>query len=241
MKGKNDFNMGDTGKFTGLTSNDELILHAIEPIVEGIARLFGRNCEVVLHSLVDLQHSIIKIENGFITGRKVGSPLTDLGLKILKDINSLENDITGSYYTKTKDGKILKSITILIRNDQRKPIGFLCINMDLSAPMFDTILNFLPTELPINAQEHFVTDIHDLINDTLDKVIAEISTREDVPNSEKNKLIVFELYKKGVFDVKEAVDLIAQRMGVSRYTVYNYIREAKVKSRLDKMETDIDL
>ena len=87
----------------------------MDPIVEGVAKLFGRNCEVVLHSLNDLQHSIIKIKNGEITGRKLGSPVTDLSIKILKEIN-FSGDNVSSYYTKTKDGKILKSVTIVIKN-----------------------------------------------------------------------------------------------------------------------------
>jgi predicted transcriptional regulator YheO len=231
MKEKNKRNEENARKIARLNNKDETILHAIEPIVEGIAKLFGSNCEVVLHSLADLQHSIIKIENGWITGRKVGFPLTDLGLKILKDVNSLESDITESYYTKTKDGKMLKSVTVLIRNAQGKPIGFLCINIDLSAPIFETLLSFLPTELTVNTPEHFVTNVYEMINDALDKVISEINKRESIPNSDKNKLIVFELYKKGIFNVKEAVDLIAQRIGVSRYTIYNYIREAKIKMK----------
>jgi len=50
-----------------------------------------------------------------------------------------------------------------------------------------------------------------------------------LPPSEKNKLIIQELYKKGLFNVRGAIDLAAKEIGVSRYTVYNYIREAKVE------------
>jgi len=231
MKERNKRNEENAGTMARLSNKDETILHAIEPIVGGIAELFGSNCEVVLHSLADLQHSVIKIENGYITGRKVGSPLTDLSLKILKGAHSLESDISKSYYTKTKDGKVLKSVTVLIRNAQGKPIGFLCINIDLSAPIFETLLNFLPTDLTVNTPEHFVRNVHDLINDALDGVITETNKGESIPNSDKNRLIVLEFYRRGMFDVKEAVDLVAQRIGVSRYTIYNYIREAKMKTR----------
>jgi predicted transcriptional regulator YheO len=231
MKERDKRNEEDSGTIARLSNKDEGILHAIEPIVEGIAKLFGSNCEVVLHSLGDLRHSVTKIKNGYISGRKVGSPLTDLGLKVLKGAHSLESDIIESYYTKTKDGKMLKSVTVLIRNAQGKSIGFLCININLSAPIFETLLNFLPTELTVNTPEHFVTNVHDLINDALDEVIAETNKGESIPNSDKNRLMVLELYRRGIFDVKEAVDLIAQRIRVSRYTIYNYIREAKMKMK----------
>jgi predicted transcriptional regulator YheO len=232
MKEGDKRNEGDSGTIARLSNKDEGILHAIEPIVEGIAELCGGNCEVVLHSLGDLEHSVTKIKNGYISGRKVGSPITDLGLKILKGgAHLLESDIIKSYYTKAKDGRMLKSVSIPIRNAQRKPIGFLCINIDLSAPIFETLRNFVPTELTVNTPEHFVTDVHDLIKDALDEVIAETNRGESIPNSDKNRLIVLELYKRGIFDVKEGVDLVAQRIRVSRYTIYNYIREAKMKMK----------
>jgi len=218
-------------KMIKLSRKDRVILHAIEPIVEGIAKIFGSNCEIVLHSLGDWEHSIIKIENGYITGRKIGSPLTDFAIKILEDANSLSSNVTETYYAKTKDGKTLKSITILIRNDEEKPIGFLCINVNLSAPFVDLLQDFLPSPgTAIKATEHFASSVQELINETLDEAISKINKEKSILNSEKNKLIVFELYNKGIFDIKGAVDIVAKKIGVSRYTIYNYIREAKVSS-----------
>ncbi len=46
------------------TKEDEQILQAVEPIVDGIAELFGSNCEVVLNSLKDISRSVVKIVNG---------------------------------------------------------------------------------------------------------------------------------------------------------------------------------
>ena len=227
-------------KFSEKDKKEREILHALEPIAEGIAKLFGNNCEVVLHSLEDLQHTVIKIENGYITGREIGSPLTDLGIKILKDANSLKNNVIGSYYTETKDGKILKSITILIRNDKGEPIGFLCINVNLSVPLIDLLQDLLPSSgITIKNTEHFVSNTQELINDTLNEAISKTNKEKSIPNSEKNKFIVFELYSKKIFDIKGVVDIVAQKLGVSRYTIYNYIREAKVRLSQNKKETQL--
>jgi predicted transcriptional regulator YheO len=213
-----------------LSKRDKAILRAFEPIVEGIAKMFGSNCEVVLHSLEDLQHSIIKIENGHVTGRKVGFPLTDFAIEMLKDKSLLKSGSTDIYYNKTKDGKTLRSISIIIRNDEEKPIGFLCINLNLSSSLISLIKDFsLSSNMSINEPEHFVSSVQELINIATDKAISKINGEKDIPNSDKNKLIVFELYNKGIFNIKSAVDIVAQKIGVSRYTVYNYIREAKIK------------
>ena len=61
------------------------LLKAFCPVVDCIADLFGSNCEVVLHDITQPEKSIVKIRNGHVTGRKVGDPLTDLGLKMIKD------------------------------------------------------------------------------------------------------------------------------------------------------------
>lgn len=230
----------DKNKIIKFSRKDREILYALEPIVEGIAKLFGSSCEIVLHSLEDLRCSIIKIENGYITGRKIGSPLTNLGIKILEDANSLKNNVTKSYYTKTKDGKILKSITTLIRNDKGESIGFLCINVNLSVPLVDLLNDFLPYEgITIKTTEHFVSNTHELIDSALDEAISKTNKDKRIPNSEKNKLIVFKLYNKEIFKIKGAVDIIAQKIGVSRYTIYNYVREAKVKLSQNKKETQL--
>ena len=213
-----------------LSIRDKHILHALEPVVEAIAKIFGSNCEVVLHSLEDLKHSVIKIENGYITGREIGSPLTDFGIKILKDPNLLTNEVTDVYYTKTKDGKTLKSITTLIKNDEGKIIGLLCINFNLSAPLIDFLQDFLSSpKTSIKTREHFVSSVQELINNSLNEAISKVNKKRVISNLEKNKFIVSELYSNGIFDIKDAIDIVAQELGVSRYTIYNYLREVKVK------------
>lgn len=54
------------------------------PLIKGIAKALGPNCEVVLHDLYDVEHSLVAIENNHITGRKIGDPSTNLGLEVLR-------------------------------------------------------------------------------------------------------------------------------------------------------------
>ncbi len=213
-----------------LTTDDRSILAAAEPIADAVATLFGDHCEVLIHSLENLSCSVIKIRNGQVTGRSIGSPMTDLGIKILKNAEDSRNDVVGSYLTKHTDGKTLKSITALIRNGT-KPIGMFCINMNLSAPVLDIVKHFIPSESDVQQQEspeHFVMSTEELIRKSLETAISQISSKRKISQQEKSKLIVSELYKQGIFDVRGAVDITAKELGVSRYTVYNYIREARI-------------
>ena len=43
-------------------------------LAHGLAAQFGSNCEIVVHDLEsnDVEHSIVAIENGYISGRQLG-------------------------------------------------------------------------------------------------------------------------------------------------------------------------
>jgi predicted transcriptional regulator YheO len=215
-------------KNTRFSKKDKEILEAIKPVVDGIALFFGDNCEVLLHSFENLDRSIIHIRNGHITGCGEGSPITDLGMKVLKESGDAGSPVTGAYYSQTPDGKTLRSVTILISNRAKKPIGMLCINFNMNAPLLDFLSSFQNTAREKNkSPENFVSNIDDLIKTSLAETIGVISSHSGIPNNEKNKIIVYELIKKGIFDIRGAIDIVARELSVSRYTIYNYIRENK--------------
>jgi len=54
------------------------------PVVMTIAEMFDKKCEVLIHDFRNPQHSIVAIENGHVTGRKIGDPITDLALSVWK-------------------------------------------------------------------------------------------------------------------------------------------------------------
>ncbi|RPI90016.1 MAG: hypothetical protein EHM32_12005 [Spirochaetales bacterium] len=218
----------ETLKTIKITDHDRGILRSMEPVVEGIAELFGRNCEVVLHSFENMAHSVMKIANAHITGRKIGSPITDLGLNALRESFAINRDIVGSYFTRTETGKLFKSITILIRNHKNDPIGMLCVNIDVSAPLIDFLADFTP-ELSGKqlAVEHFHTEIGDMVHASLNECVSQFGQMKGISASERNRMIIAELARKGIFDIKGAIDIVAGEIGVSKYTIYHYLREVK--------------
>ena len=104
-------------------------------LAHGLAVQFGSNCEVVVHDLQgkDIEHSIIAIENGHVTGRRIGDGPSQIVLESLHNSEqNLKQEDKLAYLTKTKNGKILKSSTIFIRDDSDKIIGIFGINYDIS-------------------------------------------------------------------------------------------------------------
>ena len=201
------------------------ILKSYEAVVDGLAMLIGSHCEIVLHSLQDLKCSAIRIANGEHTGRQIGSPITDLALRMLHDMTGADSSVSKCYFTRAKSGVLMKSVTIAIRNRDHRVIGLLCINMNLDVPFSQIMSTFIPPEM--NSPVNFASSVDDLVAQTLEFTIEEVNADRSVSNNAKNRQIVLNLYEKGIFDIKDAINQVADRLNISKHTVYLYIRQFK--------------
>jgi predicted transcriptional regulator YheO len=57
--------------------------------------------------------------------------------------------------------------------------------------------------------------------------MTQFAKTKGVSASEKNRMIIAGLARKGIFDIKGAIDIVAKEIGVSKYTIYHYLREVK--------------
>ena len=73
-------------KYISLTATDKQILESYKIMIDGMAEYMGEGYEIILHSLQNLDRSVIKIINGHYTGREEGAPITDLALSMLSEI-----------------------------------------------------------------------------------------------------------------------------------------------------------
>jgi len=206
-------------------------------LVKTIAEMFGKKCEVLIHDFSNPQHSIVAIENGHVTGRKIGDPITDLALSVWKK-NGYEDKKTDrivNYKTKSKDGKILKSSTVFIRNNQKKIIGCICINYDITVDlMFHKAMDEFCTTVDLDKEksergiETFTSDVNEVLKNIIQEAVEKIG--KPIPLMQKeDKLMVAKIAdEKGAFLIKGAIAQLAKEINVSRFTIYNYLEEIKV-------------
>ncbi|OOE38314.1 hypothetical protein BZG13_05810 [Salinivibrio sp. ML323] len=214
-----------------LNQQDSIILQSYSAVVDGLAALIGEHCEIVLHALDDLNKSAIKIANGENTGRQVGSPITDLALRMLRDIEGSERNFSRAYFTRAKSGTLMKSITVAIRNGDNRIIGLLCININLDAPFSQVLQAFIPDDQAKQAASsvNFASDVEELVDQTVERTVEEVNADKSVSNNTKNRQIVMALYDKGIFDIKDAINRVAARLNISKHTVYLYVRQRKTE------------
>ena len=199
-------------------------------LAKGVARQFGSNCEVVVHDLCaeDPERSVVVIENGHVSGRRLGDGPSHVVWEALKaDPDSLEDRL--SYLTRTEDGKILKSSTMFIRNDEGKPIGIFAINYDIT--MMKAMEDQLRVFTSADAQEQEPETITHNVNDLLEELIKQSAQLVGKPvalmnKEDKVKAIRF-LNDSGAFLITKSGQRVCNFFGISKYTLYSYIDEAK--------------
>lgn len=207
-----------------LSPTDKVILESYKILVDGLSAYLGEGYEIILHSLEDLDHSVIKIINGHYTERCEGAPITDLALTMLEDLNRRSSLEVKAYFNH-KSGKTLKSVTIPVVGEQRRIIGLLCINFHMEISVFNFLTQFLPNEASnISSSETFNKNADELLISALEDAKAQIYGDKSVNASNKNKEIIRLLYQRGIFNIKDAVASVAEDLGISKNTVYLHLR-----------------
>lgn len=205
------------------------------PVAEGIARTFGKNCETAIHDLSNPDASLVYVA-GDVTSRQIGAPITNIVLKELRNHGQNSRDMIG-YKNTTGDGRTLKSSTIFIRDNDRNIIGCLCINFDVSSLLYAAAnVNGLINDLvgleqndagDGDGDEFFAKDVTEALENITRQTILKSGLKVAEMQKEDKVRVVMELDKRGVFLIKGAVDRLAATLGVSRYTIYNYLEEGR--------------
>ena len=227
-------------KTLAFTRADRIVLESYKTLCEGLANYLGDGYEIVLHSLENYDNSVIKIINGYYTGRKEGAPITDLALHMLEDIRRNNGRDYIAYYSKNKKGEPMHSTTIAIRSENAKIVGLLCINFYLNTPLSSVMATLMKTDegASVGREENFADSPSQLVGDTIAETKRIVMADADIPVHDKNKEIIARLYSKGFFKLK-TVCRSAPKRSVSAKTRSICISEAAAtpEKRKEKAHT----
>lgn len=221
-----EFLVDSTAGGARLLKNFEL--EALKTIAHGVAAQFGSGCEVVIHELGtnDAEHTIVHIENGHVTGRRLGDGASLVVLEQLgKTIDAARAEDHLCYLTKTPGGKLLKSSTMYVRDSEGKVAALFCINFDISSLTVagSTLRELIATRESQSAPERISPNVNDVLDDLIDRSVqligkpVELMTKDD-----KIRAIQF-LSERGALLITKSGDKIAKHFGISKYTLYSYL------------------
>ncbi|GGG81630.1 helix-turn-helix transcriptional regulator [Paenibacillus radicis (ex Gao et al. 2016)] len=196
-------------------------------LAKGITAQFGDSCEVVVHDWSrPYDSTIVAIENGHVTGRKVGDPGTNLGLEIMR--GTTEGDNRHNYITQTKDGRILRSTSMYVKNNAGTIIGAICINFDITDLMVaEKTLQSLTASGLAPVRESFVSNVNDLLDTLIQETQEAIGKPAAIMAKEDKVRFIQLLDQKGAFLIKKSGEKVCSYLGISKYTLYSYLDESK--------------
>lgn len=208
-------------------------LEMLVSTAHGIARQFGKDCEVCIHdlSVKDVEHTIIFIVNGHVTGRKVGDGASKVVLETLEALE--KGDIIVDhlgYRTTTQDGRILKSSTVFLKDSNGKYRWILGINYDVTALMnVDAALQSITTveSQDSNGDRQIPLNVNDLLDSLINQSVKRIGKPPALMNKEEKIQAIQFLRDAGAFLITKSGDKVSNFYGISKFTLYSYIDQSK--------------
>ncbi|HEV7271950.1 helix-turn-helix transcriptional regulator [Pseudoxanthomonas sp.] len=196
------------------------------PVADAIAALFRPHVEVVVHDLLTMK--IAHIANP-ISKRKVGD--SSSGDRFPDE--ALTHQMIGPYRKTQADGRNMRCMTAVLRDEKGHPHGMLCINFDVG--MLERVreslgtLAFLP---PSPEPESF---FHDNWRQVLERIVSNHETEQGMSvralDTSGRLTLIARLHEAGILDIRNAAPAVASRMGISRALLYRYLKNVRESIR----------
>jgi len=216
----------------------QAILQTVIGLAPLLAEALRPGTEILIHDFSKLPNSVVAIE-GNISGRSVGSPITGL---LLRWVKAGRYEHRFGYAGRLADGRPVRSSTIFIRDPAGNTLGSLCINMDISgltnahqaieerirvnqAPGKAATLDVSAASRDDQEPEQFPLTIDELARSLVEEAILSTEVEPALMQKSEKLSVVAYLEKRGYFMMRDSVEALAERLSVSRHTIYNYLSE----------------
>ncbi|CAL9663124.1 helix-turn-helix transcriptional regulator [Streptomyces sp. enrichment culture] len=230
----------------------DAVLAALRPVVDGIAATFGPVCEVVLHDYRRPERSVVAVA-GSVTGRTAGGTgsgtADESGIRVpprggteRSDTDRADTDRAHTarrdtardalnHVTRTDDGTLLKSSTMVLRDSTGTVFGALCVHLDVTAvDRAHALLGALAGTAGLPADPP-ATTFGDDIDAVVDAIVDTHPLRRAAGWAALDRDQRLELFRdldgRGVFAVRRSVEHVANRLGISRASAYHYLSRAR--------------
>ncbi len=202
---------------------------------EYLGKTLGPDYEIIVHSVdngdCDNAH-VVALANGYISGRTLNSPLTNLALSMIKNKEYKKQPYKIHYKASAKSNREIIGSTFFIKDKDGKLEGLICINHDITKIKNTTneLLSLLniphleDTVIKAPASESLSESIEDIIYSIIDPSLLNTNM---ILSPKQKEDIIGQLYEKGVFSMKGSVPKVAKLLKTSEPTIYRYLKNFK--------------
>ena len=211
-------------------------IRMLTQVGEALYRTIGSQCEVVIHNLADLEHSIVWIM-GSVSERHVGGCMTPRALSLVRSGKTADNY---NYTTRTRSGKMVRSSLVFVKDNQGCPFACMEINFDTSPFVaFRRALETLadPDEA-YDFQNAFIDEAPEMLETMLQDAVEFIGKPTAQMSKADRLRVVQVLDEAGAFEFRKAIPTVAGYLGVTRFTIHNYINELRDKGAANSVNED---
>ena len=208
-------------------------------IVDFLGHVLGPDYEIALHELEDDSNRIIAIANGELTGRHIGSPLSNKMLEFVAgNLYETQNYVL-NFESVSATGKTMCSNSMFIKGRHGELSGLLCINFDasryeeLSRRVMELCGGGVKRGVPSGTR--LIADSNDPVEtpvrsgyptstaSIVSQVVANYPVEVDRLTQDEKMEIMDILNRKGVFLLKGSVSHVAQTLHSSEASIYRYL------------------
>lgn len=204
----------------------ETTLDLLKRLAKALSAQFGENCEIVVHDISsgNPENTIAVIENGHVSRRNADAGPSHIALEAMKEGRRNIGD-QYNYLTQTADGRILRSSTVYVNDDEGRPIGIFCINYDLTALMMAkaTVDALVQAPRAEGEPERIPTNVNDLLDELLEQSVRIVGKPVAMMNKDDKVKAIGYLNDAGAMLITKSGDKIAKYFGISKYTLYSYL------------------
>ncbi len=195
------------------------LLSNAKATADATAALFGSRVEVVVHDLKS--ETIAHISQPY-SNRKPGDPSN------MQEIDLGPHDtVIGPYEKVNWDGSLIRSISVVIRDESGEARFVLCVNHDQSdIQQLQMLARAFAAASPATGQPEmlFRQDWHEKLNLFVSEWCAARAQRADALDRETRRALIMALDMSGALAERNAASYIARMLRVSRATIYNDLK-----------------
>lgn len=200
----------------------------LDRMAQGIALIFGENCETIIHDFTDGTMTNVAIYNSSVSGRKIGSQygILDGSLVDTSQIQKIGTDDVINQLVHLKNGRTIKSSTFFLTGEDY--IYALGINYEIT--VMSQMEHILSSVTSCSGDLfHTMSGNEELAANPLKQLFTQALSQIAIPVSNMKKqdrfALVSLLKEQDYFRLQRSVPYVAKQLNVSKYTIYKYIKE----------------
>jgi len=223
---------------------DARLLDILSGVAEALRSVVNAHTEIVVHDLTNPEASIVSIVNGHVSGRQVNQsllagPTDDLAFDKMVRRGATEEPnavvVLGNYTSHARDGRSLRSASMIIYGENRQPVAAFCLNVDATAgeQTFRQLQALLfpadTAEAEARSDASDETTMEDLVSEIVEQAIGNSGAAAERMTKQEKMAAVGAMHARGLFLIRGSIERVAKRLGTTKFTIYNYLDELGLK------------